>query len=44
MYSDTRGLMADPAAKDLIRRLVEALGVNGGQRYVTQAGETAGQF
>lgn len=42
LYGQARGLLADPRAKDLVRRIVDALGMNGGQRFITQAGETAG--
>lgn len=42
LYGQARGLLADPRAKDLVRRVVDSLGASCGQRFITQAGETAG--
>lgn len=37
LYGQARAVLAGPRGKELARRAVDALGANGGQRFVTQA-------
>ena len=43
LYSQARALLALPRAEVLVRCIVGALAINGGQRFAAQAGETAGR-
>ena len=43
LYSQARALLAPPRAQVLVRCIISALAINGGQRFAAQAGETAGR-
>ena len=42
LYSQAKALLSLPGASELAHRTINALAMNGGQRFASQAGETAG--
>ena len=42
LYSQAKALLSLPSASELAHRIINALAMHGGQRFASQAGETAG--
>ena len=42
LYAQAKALLRLPSASELAHRIINALAMHGGQRFASQAGETAG--
>ena len=42
LYSPAKALLSLPSASELVHGIINALEMNGGQRFASQAGEAAG--